>query len=116
MNDLTMPIVDVTADKNALGIAKTDLAFLTTLISKKLSVEEWPIYENHISIRFYEVDGELIGDIEVVLSAHCFPARAELKDEICTQIRSLLEERWKQEVRVWLQLFDMGYGTKVKLE
>jgi len=107
-----MPIVDVFGRGASLDYARADSTFLLALTGDELSDEEWPIDGDHISLRFIEVDGRQIGDLELVISAHSFTGRADRKDEICSRIRKCLEERWKVEVRVWLKLFDMGYGVK----
>lgn len=94
-----MPVVDVFGRGASLDCARSDSTFLLELTGEELSDEEWPIDGDHISLRFIEVDGRQIGDIELVISAHSFAGRATRKDQIYSRIRTCLEERWNVQVR-----------------
>lgn len=107
-----MPILIVTAAKERIGVAKADSLLLRQAVASELSVAEWPIDEEHISLRFYQVEGDLIGDLELEMFAHHYPDRVERKDEVCTNLRFKFEARWKLNVRVWLHLVEMGYGMR----
>ncbi len=68
--------------------------------------------ESHISLRIHEIEGALIGEVELVITAHFFADRIKSKDRICFNIREKLENRWNKQVRVWLKLVELGYGVK----
>lgn len=107
-----MPILTVTSNAALLEEISQDAEELRSMAANELSVEEWPIDETHISLRFNSVSGALIGEVELELIAHQFGDRVARKDEVCSRIRSHFEKRWKREVRVWMHLVEMGYGTK----
>lgn len=105
-----MPIVNIYSPTEIIEQLRGDVDRLRNLTAAVLNVEEWPIDYTHISLRLIVVSGILIGDVEVEIIAHSFDDRVNRKDEICSSVRSELEDMWRLEVRVWLHLVEMGYG------
>ncbi len=106
-----MPIVNIYGKSDDMDCVRRDVNYTRTIVSQCLSVKEWPIDQDHISLRLLPVEGQLIGELEIVISAHQFDERLAQKDEVCRYLRSAFEKRWSKEVRVWLHLVEMGYGV-----
>lgn len=98
------------AQRSVLVALLRDLrAFLAerlTCGSKKLSRDE-------ISVRLIEVTGaEMIGAIEMEVTAHAFAERVMRQDMICHEIATYLRRNLPMvaNVQVWLLLCELGHS------
>jgi|SRR5579883_142568 len=106
-----MPIVNVYADRPRLYQIEPNVISLKQHIACQLTTPELALDENHVSIRLMQAAGAMIGEIELEILAYCFEERVRRQDEICTSIRTFVEEKvGKANVRVWLILSEMGYS------
>lgn len=81
-------------------------------MAEKLTCGDMKLSPKEISIRFIKVDGEMIGNTEVEITAASFKERVEKQDEVCLQIAKFLEEKapYLGEVKVWLKLSELGHS------
>lgn len=86
---------------------------LKSLIAERLSCGDIQLTANEISIRLIRVGrSNMIGNVEIEITAHAFSERVEKEDEICNDIRKYLEANYPElgKVRVWLILSELGHS------
>lgn len=86
---------------------------LKKYIAEKLSGENISLTPSEISIRLLKVmDGsDMIGSVELEISAHSFPERVIEQDKICLDIMKYVQEKLDvKDVKVWLQLSELGHS------
>lgn len=81
-------------------------------LAKELTCEDIQLTSEEISLRFIENAGaEMIGKVEVQISAHSFPERVAKQEEICLNIMNYLQDRiGLKNMKVWLQLSELGHS------
>ena len=64
--------------------------------------------------RVPRVGGEMIGSVEIEITAHSFKERVGQQDEICLKVADYIkkEEPSLGEVKVWLILAELGHSWK----
>ena len=88
---------------------------LKSYIAKELTCGDIKLKSSEVSIRFIKVaGGEMIGAVEVEITAHSFAERVKKQDEICLKVMEYIqkEEPSLGEVKVWLQLSELGHSWK----
>ena len=85
---------------------------LKTFVAEKLSTNDKRLSSEEISIRLINVEGKMIGDVELEITAHAFPERVERQDDICNEVRQFIQKEYPSlgEVRVWLILAELGHS------
>lgn len=111
-----MPIVNVYSSNRLLKSVHEFESKLRDYVAQLLSVPEISMDRNHISLRFIEVTGVMIGDIEFEIIAHCFESRVKHHDDICGKLRRYMEDILPDtpQVRVWLILAETGYSYELR--
>jgi hypothetical protein len=106
-----MPIANIYSSPALLTTVEREMRGLRRHIAAALTTAEIVLTDDHVSIRLLPAGGAMIGEIEVELLAHSFPGRILRQDEICTSIRTYMENRFGNvQIRVWLILSEMGYA------
>jgi len=88
---------------------------LKDYIAQELTCGDIKLKPNEVSIRLIEVTGgEMIGAVEVEITAHSFAERVKKQDEICLKIMEYIQKENPslREVKVWLQLSELGHSWK----
>lgn len=86
---------------------------LKTFLAEKLTCGEIKLTEKEISIRFIKTDGgEMIGDLELEITAHAFSERVKKQDEICRDVMNYIQKNIPSAgtVKVWLKLCELGHS------
>ena len=86
---------------------------LKKYLAEKLTCGDIKLTPAEISIRFILTQGgEMIGNVELEITAYAFPERVEKQDEICNEVRQYIQENYPSigEVRVWLILAELGHS------
>lgn len=109
-----MPTVNVYLKKTIKELGKF-IPELKKYIAEQLTCEDIKLSPEEISIRFIKVNGgEMIGNVELEVTAHAFAERVEREDEICLNIMRRIEEKVPSigSVKVWLKLGELGHSWK----
>lgn len=88
---------------------------LKKYVSDELTCGDIRLTPEEISIRMIQISGgEMIGDVELEITAHAFQERVERQDKICLEIANYLEEKLPSlgDVKVWLKLSELGHSWK----
>jgi len=88
---------------------------LKDCMAKELTCGDIRLKSSEISVRFINVvGGAMIGAVEVEIAAHSFVERVKKQDEICLKIMDYLQKENPSlgEVKVWLQLSELGHSWK----
>jgi len=86
---------------------------LKPYVAKKLSTKEKQLSPKEVSVRLIKADGgNMIGEVELEITAHAFSERVEKQDEICNEVRQYIQKEYPSfgEVRVWLVLAELGHS------
>ncbi|GEM_PF-993726 len=85
---------------------------LKTYLAQELSCSDISLTSEEISIRFITNTGpNMIGDVEVQISAHSFPERIQKQDQVCLDVMKWLQDRTEvKNIKVWLQLSKLGHS------
>lgn len=86
---------------------------LKDYIFKELTCGDIKLKPSEVSIRFIKVaGGEMIGAVEVEITAHSFAERVKKQDEICLKVMDYIQKEKPSlgEVKVWLQLSELGHS------
>jgi len=88
---------------------------LKEYLADKLTCGDIKLTPEEISIRLIRINGgEMIGDVELEITAHAFPERVKKQDEICLKVADYLKEKLPSlgGVKVWLKLSELGHSWK----
>lgn len=88
---------------------------LKDCIAQELTCGDIKLKPSEISIRLIKINGgEMIGAVEVEIVAHFFTERIKNQDEICLKIMDYIHKENPSlgEVKVWLQLSELGHSWK----
>ena len=88
---------------------------LKDYVSKELTCGDIKLKPSEVSVRLIKVDGgAMIGAVEIEIAAHSFAERIKKQDDICLKIVEYLREEnpLLGEVKVWLQLSELGHSWK----
>lgn len=111
-----MPTVNVFYRVSSKIEALERLIFeLKEYLADKLTCADIKLTPKEISIRLIQVSGgDMIGDVELEITAHAFPERVKRQDEICLEVANYLKEKLPSlgEVKVWLKLSELGHSWK----
>lgn len=86
---------------------------LKKFLVEKLSCGEIKLTPEEISVRFILVcGGNMIGDIEIEITAHAFGERVKKQDEICREVMAFVQKEVSTigNVKVWLKLCELGHS------
>ena len=86
---------------------------LKSYIAEKLSNKDMQLSLKEISVRLIKVDGgNMIGEVELEITAHAFPERIAKQDEICNEVREYIQKAYPSigKIRVWLILAELGHS------
>jgi len=106
-----MPTVNIYSKGN--NKIQDILPDLKKYLAEKLTCGDMKLVPEEVSIRFINIDGgEMIANIEVEINAHAFTERVKNQDKICVDVMNFLKEKVPTlgEVRVWLQLSELGHS------
>ncbi len=113
-----MPTVNIYyKDEKNHSALKSVVNKLKIYLAEKLTCDDIKLTPEEISIRLVAVDGDsMMGDVELEITAHEFPARVEKQDEIChdTAIYIQKEVHSVGDVKVWLKLCQLGHSVIIK--
>ncbi len=79
----------------------------------ELSCGDIKLTQQEISIRFLHISGgEMIGDVELEITAHAFSERIKRQDEICLNVMRFIMKKLPNigDVKVWLKLCELGHS------
>lgn len=87
---------------------------LKVYVAQELTCGKIKLKPNEVSIRFLRVEGEMIGSVEVEITAHSFEERVKRQDEICLKVADYINKEVPSlgEVKVWLVLAELGHSWK----
>jgi len=108
-----MPIINVYLKDDSLGEDfQKIIPDLKKYTAEKLTCDDLALTPSEISVRFLSVvRGEMIGEVELEISAHAFSERVEKQDTICLEIMNYLQkETGFQNIKVWLKLSELGHS------
>lgn len=86
---------------------------LKTFLAEKLTCGDIKLTPEEISVRFLHISGgEMIGDVELEITAHAFPERIKKQDRICLDVMNYIREKIPSagDVKVWLKLCELGHS------
>ncbi len=86
---------------------------LKTFLAEKLTCGDIKLTPEEITIRFIDVNGgEMIGDVELEITAHAFQERIDKQDKICLDVMNYIKEKVPSvgDVKVWLKLCELGHS------
>lgn len=97
-------------------------------IAHKLTCGDIKLRQNEVTVRFIKVNpiptvevkgigfvDDMLGDLEVDITAHAFPDRIRDKDKICADVKKWLRKEAKvKNPRVWLRLCELGHDARPK--
>jgi len=86
---------------------------LRDFVAKELTCGDIELKPSEVSIRFVKIaGGEMIGSVEVEINAHCFEERVRKQDDVCLRIMNYIQKEAPSlgEVKVWLQLSELGHS------
>ena len=86
---------------------------LKKFLAEKLTCSDIKLTAKEISVRFIKIaDGQMIGEVELEISAHAFPERIKKQDKICLEVMNYLKRKIPTlgDVRVWLKLSELGHS------
>lgn len=106
-----MPLVNVYGSERARQAVLKVTADLKTYVAEKLSVSERKLSSDEISIRIIaSLEGGMISELELDISAHAYAPRVERQDEICREVAAFVREKTGiQNAQVWLTLSNLGH-------
>jgi len=106
-----MPTINIFHQNKAKELEKLATK-LKPFVAEKLSTSRKKLSTEEISIRLINIEGEMIGDVELEITAHSFPERVEKQDDICNEVREYIQKIHPSmgEVRVWLILCELGHS------
>jgi hypothetical protein len=87
---------------------------LKTYLAEALTCDNIKLVSGEISIKLVSADGEqMMGDIEIEITAHAFPARVEKQDEICKKTTAYVKQAlpYLGDVKTWLLLGQLGHSV-----
>lgn len=109
-----MPTVNIYSLKEAsIEGLQTLTLNLKIFLAEKLTCGDIKLTPEEISIRFINVSGgEMIGDVELEITAHAFPERVKKQDEICLDVMNYIKEKLPSagDIKVWLKLCELGHS------
>jgi len=86
---------------------------LKEFLAEKLTCGDVKLTTKEISVRFIQVSGgEMIGRVELEITAHSFSERVQKQDEICREVMAYIKENLPSvgDVKVWLKLCELGHS------
>lgn len=111
-----MPTVNVFyRESNKIEGLEKIISELKVYLADMLTCGDIKLTPKEISIRLIQVNGgEMIGDVELEITAHAFPERVKKQDEICLEVASYLKEKLPSlgGIKVWLKLSELGHSWK----
>jgi len=109
-----MPTVNIYyKNKDAFSKLQSLIQKLKKYLAGKLSCGDIKLTPAEISIRFtFEEGGNMIGDVELEITAHVFAERIKKQDEICRDIMDYVKKELPSvgDVKVWLKLCELGHS------
>lgn len=111
-----MPTVNIFyKDSKKEPILRSLASGLRDYIANELTCGDIQLKPSEVSVRFIKVvGGEMIGAVEVEIAAHSFTERINKQDEICRNTVNYIQKEKPSlgEVKVWLQLSELGHSWK----
>ena len=111
-----MPTVNVFYQESSeIGALEKLIPKLKEYLADKLTCGDIKLTPEEISIRLIRINGgEMIGDVELEITAHAFSERVKRQDEICLEVADYLKEKLPSlgEIKVWLKLSELGHSWK----
>ncbi|OGJ16804.1 MAG: hypothetical protein A2632_02050 [Candidatus Pacebacteria bacterium RIFCSPHIGHO2_01_FULL_46_16] len=109
-----MPTVNIYAtDQKVFGNLQVFIPKLKQYLADKLTCSEIKLTAKEITMRFVLVaGGEMLGNVEMEITAHAFPERVQKEDKICLEIMRFVQENNPSigDVKVWLKLCELGHS------
>ncbi len=106
-----MPLVNIYSSQNPPKELEGVVTQLKEYLARRLTCSGIQLSPSEISVRFIQVaGGEMIGEIEVEITAHAFPERVKEQDEICRDVVAYIKETTRLETKVWLKLPELGHS------
>jgi hypothetical protein len=92
---------------------ETAIPKLKEFIARELTCGDIQLQPNEVSIRLLQNRGNgMLGDVEIEVAAHAFPERIKRQDEICLNMKAMVEKECGslKDVKVWLILSELGHS------
>lgn len=109
-----MPTVNIYyKDKKDHTALKSITQKLKIYLADKLTCDDIKLTPQEISLRYIAVDGEgMMGNVDLEITAHEFPARVRKQDEICYDTANYIQKEVPSvgSVKVWLKLCQLGHS------
>jgi len=107
---LGVPTINIYSSK---GLAEQEIVSkLRPFAAEHLSYGDTKLKPEEVSIRFIKSSGQMIGDVELEITAHSFKERVNRQDEIANEFRDFLMKEFPEleNVRVWIKLSELGHS------
>ena len=107
-----MPTVNVYSKKQIKEFEKF-IPELKKYVAKQLTCGDIKLSPNEISVRIIiTAGGQMIGEVELEITAHSFAERVNKEDKICLNIMKYIEGKLPSvgDVKVWLKLSELGHS------
>lgn len=107
-----MPTLNVYFRQNSdVEKMQPHISSLQSFVAEQLTCGDIALTSEEVSIRFLIVSGgTMIAPVEVEILAHSFAERVERQDEVCLAVRDYIKKEVDLDVKVWLQLSELGHS------